>query len=417
MAAAVPLVAPSGRKVKWTTGDPGLPRGPLSVAPYVSPEFFEREREAIFRQAWLEVARAEEIPDPGDFLVVPMEVWNAEIIVVRGRDGRIRAFHNVCRHRGMKVSRCPGRPVGGDPELYLKGNTNVFMCPFHGWTYDLDGGLRAVLGEEYFDDFDRSKLGLVPVSCDEWRGFIFVNWQHQPRWTLREYLGGLGDQLDPYPFENFNHIATYSARCKANWKVVIDAFQEAYHAVFLHGRSIPDCAENPEYALPTSVRVYGSHRSLSVWANPKHVPTPAEALAWKYGLSFTPGELIDVPGINPDGDDNWWFDINVVFPSFFCDVGPGWYFTYNFRPVAVDQTYWVMKIYQLDARRPSERVAQEHTKCLLRDIVYEDLSTLEETQQALASGAVQDLVVSYDMEIAVRHQHHAVMQWVDGEVR
>lgn len=403
------MTAPiSQHQMKWATALPELTPGPLPVAPFVDPEFFEKERERIFKRAWLEVCREDQIPDPGDYLVVPMAVWRSEIIVVRGKDGQVRAFHNVCRHRGMKLVRCE---VDVNP-YSQRGNSHVFMCPFHGWTYDLDGRLRPLMGQEYFPELDRDAAGMIPVTLDIWNGFVFVNYQAQPEQTLREHLGGLASDLDDYPFDECAHIARYTARVKANWKTAIDAFHESYHACTLHGRSIPDCGQTPEYAVPGSARVYGPHHSLSMWANPKHQPTPAEMVAWKYGMSFAPGDALQMGGVNPSGDDNWWFDINVFFPNFFVDVGPGWYFTYNFWPVAVDEIVWCMDIYQKAPARPSQRIAQEHTKVLLRDILYEDLSTLEATQEMLASGVIGEMLVSPELEVAVRHQHATVMQWV-----
>jgi len=380
-----------------TTAAPDMGSGPLPVEPYISAEFFEREREKVFRRAWLEVAREEELPNPGDYVVRQIEVLRTAVLLVRGRDGQVRGFHNVCTHRGMAVSICD------------KGNAQGFICNFHGWTFDLDGRLKGVPGETYFADY-----GLRPVATDIWNGFIFVHWEPQPQVGLREFLGGMGTQLDDYPFQRFNHIARYSARVKANWKTFIDAFHEAYHVMMVHRHTVPDaCAgqENP-YGLLSSARIYGPHHSGSVWVNPGHTPTPSETLAWKYGMSFAPGDMVDLPGLNPDKSPNWWFDINVLFPNFFIDVGPGWYFTYNFWPVAVDESAWEMNIYQLDAETAGQRFAQEHTKVLLRDILYEDLSTLEFAQKAMASGVLKHLPIS-EMEIAVRHQLHTVQEWVN----
>ena len=385
-----------------TTATPDMGTGPLPVGPYISAEFFEREREKVFRRAWLEVAREEELPNPGDYLVREIEVLRTSVLLVRGRDGVVRGFHNVCTHRGMAVSICD------------KGNAQGFICNFHGWTFDLDGRLKGVPGEQYFADLDRADYGLRPVATDVWNGFIFVHWDPQPPVGLREFLGGMGTQLDDYPFQRFNHIARYSARVKANWKTFIDAFHEAYHVMRVHRHTVPDaCAgqENP-YGLLSSARIYGPHHSGSVWVNPGHTPTPSETLAWKYGMSFAPGDMVDLPGLNPDKSPNWWFDINVLFPNFFIDVGPGWYFTYNFWPVSVDESTWEMNIYQLDAESAGQKFAQEHTKVLLRDILYEDLSTLEFAQKAMASGVLRHLPIS-EMEIAVRHQLHTVQEWVN----
>ncbi len=387
---------------KITTQMPDMGTAPLPIEPYISAEFFEKEREKIFRRAWLEVARGEELPNPGDYVVRELEVLKTAVLLVRGDDGVVRGFHNVCTHRGMAVAICD------------KGHAKGFICNFHGWTYDLEGRLKGMPGEEYFPNLDRADYGLRPLATDTWNGFVFVHWEPEPKMGLREFLGDMATQLDEYPFARFNHIARYSARVKANWKTFIDAFHEAYHVMMVHRHTVPDaCAgqENP-YGLLSSARIYGPHHSGSVWVNPAHTPTPSETLAWKYGMSFAPGDMVDLPGLNPDNSPNWWFDINVLFPNFFIDVGPGWYFTYNFWPVAVDESTWEMNIYQLDAESAGQKFAQEHTKVLLRDILYEDLSTLEFAQKAMGSGVLKHLPLS-EMEIAVRHQLHTVQEWVN----
>jgi hypothetical protein len=130
----------------------------------------------------------------------------------------------------------------------------------------------------------------------------------------------------------------------------------------------------------------------------------------KYGPTFATSKE-QFAGINPNGDDNWWFDINVFFPNFFCDTGPGWYFTYNFWPISENRTRWTMDIYQLKAEHAGGLLAQEHTKILLRDAVLEDFSTLEATQQMMESGALDHITIS-ELEIALRHQMHVINQWL-----
>lgn len=378
--------------------------GPPPVEPYISAEQFEAEREQLFKRVWLEVARDEELPEIGDYLVLELEILQTSVILVRGRDRQVRAFHNICTHRGNTVT------------LETSGNTGGFICGYHGWTYDLDGSLKALPGEEYFSGARKCDLGLPSLACDVWNGFIYINYDPAPEQTLREYLGSLADDMEGYPFARFQHIAQYNATVKVNWKAFTDAFREGYHVGTVHGGSLPDAMNSPDnpFGVPLSARIHGVHFSLTNGANPNHKPTPSEALAWQFGMSFSPGELLDLQGINPDGHALWWFDMNMNFPNFWMALGPGWYFTYNFWPIAVDETRWTRNIYQLAARDFGERIAQEHTKCLLRDLLYEDLSTLENTQKALASGVLKGLTISDHMEISVRQQHWAVARYLSG---
>jgi phenylpropionate dioxygenase-like ring-hydroxylating dioxygenase large terminal subunit len=389
-------------QMKLTTDFPEMGDGPLAIGPYIEPEYFEREKRKIFSRAWINMGRvADLIPKPGDFVVRDIEVLGLTILMVHGRDGMVRGFHNVCPHRGNALA------------ITESGNARSIVCTFHGWSYNLDGTLRNVPGEEAFPNLDKACYGLRTISTDVWNGFIFVNAQEKPDQPLKEFLGGLGKDLEDFPFDRFNHIARYTARVGVNWKSFIDAFHEAYHLVMVHARSFPGMAPKAEVWMPTSARAHGPHHSVSVWADPAHKPTPAETLAWKYGMAFTPGGGDSLPGLNPSGDQNWWFDINTFFPNFFIDVGAGWYFTYNFSPVSVDETDWEMNIYQLDAKDAGQKIAQEYTKVLLRDVLYEDLSTMERLHKALRTGALKTILPG-KFEVAVRHQNWIVDQWVNA---
>lgn len=389
-------------ETKLHSDTPEMGNDPLPVEPYVSKAFFEQERENIFKRSWLEVARVEELPNPGDYITVNVEVLKTSVILVRSEDDQVLAFHNICTHRGNKVA------------LEKQGNTRGFTCGFHSWVFGLDGTLEHMNAEEYFvGDHDKCDLGLIPISVDTWKGFIFIHAMEQPPQTLSDYLGGMGKQLEPFPHEECEHIARYTGTPRVNWKVAIDAFQEAFHAIMVHRDSLPGAAGsplNPGAAL-TSARFYGPHRSLSAWLNMEYLPPDVGMMVGKYGPAFVTSHE-DYPGINPDGDESWWFDINVIFPNFFCDVGPGWYFTYNFWPISENETRWVMDIYQIKAENAGALLAQEHTKVLLRDAVLEDFSTLEDTQSMMESGALKSILAS-DLEIAIRHQMYVVNQWLE----
>ena len=399
-------------RTRVTTDPPDLIPGPIPVEPYISPTFHERERERIFKRAWLQVAREEDLADPGDYQMQRLEVLGTSVLLTRDKDGRLHAFHNLCPHRGNEIAaRYPER-----------GNTSTFVCGYHGWTFELDGRLRTLPGETYFPDCDREQLRLRELACDSWNGFVFINWNPQPEWPLHEFLGGLADQLEGYPFSAMERVAHYGADVAVNWKTFIDAFHETYHVGMVHAHSLKGISMKPEkrsaFDALASARFYAPHHSASN-AMPEDALeiTPLGGLAWELGYSFAASDAFEqLPGTNPSKDPRWYFDINVFFPNFFCDVGPGWYFTYNFWPLGVDATRWSMDIYQFAAQNPGQRLAQEHTKVLLRDLLYEDLSTMESTHRALKSGVLEHLNISEEMEMAVRHQYSNVMRWVAGAV-
>lgn len=384
---------------------PELGDGPLPVEPYVSPEYFEREREHIFRKSWLLACHESEIPKPGDFVVKELAIFRASVVIVRGRDGAVRAFHNVCRHRGNKLICGAGH-----------GATKAFFCKFHGWTYALDGSLRGVPERDRFRDLDKKEYGLVPFTIEVWKGLVFLNAQARPEQSFREYLGTLGDALEEFPFEKMRPLSHHSATLRTNWKVAINAFQEAYHVPTVHSVSARDL-------FPPRLchfRFHGPHRAMTLPLSPGFKPRPVQVLSSQFTTGMSQdgvaGGTGEFPGTNPGKMSNFSFDINVIFPSSFIDVGEGYYFTYEFWPIKVNETHFIMKLYSLPAEKWSQRLGQELSILFLREGVSEDLSTVETTQEGLESGAISETVLS-DQEIAIRHQHHAVEQALQGRNR
>jgi glycine betaine catabolism A len=213
----------------WTEHYSELGTDPVSYEDSISPPFYERERDAIFRRAWLNVGRMEQLPRNGSHFTKELEVANASIIVVRGDDGDVRAFHNVCRHRGNKLV------WDEDPRAETGGFCRRFVCKYHGWRYALDGELTFIQQEEEFFDVDKSEYGLVSVHCEVWAGFIFVNLTRgEPEQSLREFLGPMITALEGYPFDRMTERFGYRTEVRANWKLFMDAFAEFYHAPVLH---------------------------------------------------------------------------------------------------------------------------------------------------------------------------------------
>ncbi|MCG2634267.1 MAG: aromatic ring-hydroxylating dioxygenase subunit alpha [Gammaproteobacteria bacterium] len=387
----------------FTQQHPELGTGPVSTGPNINPEYFEQEREKIFKKSWLNVGRVDMCPNPGDYYVKDIAILNTSLIIVHGQDGTVRAFHNACPHRGNKVAQG-------------KGNTKGFACGFHGWTFNTEGSLVFVPDEEQFFDFDKKDFCLKPVNCDVWEGFIFINADPKPEKGLRAFLGGMADQLEGLPFDQLRPVGHYQATVKANWKVFIDAFQETYHVAFVHKRTAGDALgdRSDPYMRALSFRLYnGGHRSCSCPINPTFEPSPTGLLCGRMAPTLlVTGEFDRWAGVNPADHEHFLFDINVVFPNFFVDVAHGWSFTYNFWPIDVNTTLFDMYYFMPAPQNVGERISQEYSNLLLRDLLREDLSTVEATHRAQVSGAIPEVQLS-DQELLVRHQYHVV----DGIVR
>src|SRR5881409_2389121 len=145
----------------------------------------ELERKAIFAKTWLNVGRVEQLPRVGSYFTKELDAAHTSIVVVRSADQQVRAFYNMCRHRGNKL-------VWQDyPGEESAGTCRQFQCKYHGWRYSLEGDLTFVQQESEFFDLDKADYGLAPVRAEVWEGFIFVNLDKSDDTPLRDYLGEL----------------------------------------------------------------------------------------------------------------------------------------------------------------------------------------------------------------------------------
>lgn len=388
------------RKKVWHEEYPELGTKPIPIEPCISQDYFELERERIFQKAWVNVGRIEQISKVGDFFVKELPVCGTSLVITRDRTESIRAFHNMCSHRGNKIV------------WDVSGACASFTCKFHGWNYGLDGRLRVVPDEGRFCDLEKRSLGLTPVAVDVWEGFIFVNLDTAPEQSLTDHLGELAQGLKGYPFDKYTTCYGWHTELNANWKVLKDAFHEAYHVPFLHKRSLPDSftsEENP-YAHAFAFKLFQRNHRMSVFGNPGHRPGSVEGLAQQFGSSIVKRDwdMTELPkGVNPTRSPFWAFDANMFFPNFDLFVFDGTYLTHNFWPLAPDRTVWEINTYFPPAQNAAQRFSQEYSKVLLREALLEDASTLEATQSMLASGAKKVFVLQ-DQELLVRHGHQVI---------
>lgn len=393
-----------GQPVQFTKAF-GLGTEPVPVEAYVSPEWFEKEREKVFRTSWLCVGRAENLPQNNSYFIRDVDTLNLSLLVTRDGQGRIQAYHNVCKHRGNKLVQ------------QTAGQGKSFACCFHGWVYDNEGRLRDVPDEKLFVGLDRNKLALTPIATECWNGFIFIS--ANPARPLAEEFAQLTPLVEGYEFA-IPVVGSYCAEVKGNWKVFLDAFQEAYHVIALHQTTVAgtfSSKKNP-FSHLTSARVLDRNRAISVYANPEHRMRPSEKLAFELGVASTYTPDLDaaagrLPGLNPEQDSNWAFDINIAFPNMELLMGVGWYAQMLFWPIAVDHTHYEVRIYMQQPRNAGDAISQEFNRVMLYDVLLEDLYTIENTQSVLGSGATTHLHFS-DHEIACRHNHEVIRKMVDA---
>ena len=187
----------------------GLDTGPVSYEDSITPEFFELERDAIFRRTWLNVGRIEQLPRKGSYFTKELDAARTSVVILRDTNDEIRAFYNMCRHRGNKL-------VWNEwPQDEAQGFWRQFTCKYHAGRYGLDGSLTFIQQEDEFFGVDKSQFGLVPINCEVWEGFIFINVARQPEWSLREFLGPMITALEGYPFDRLTSRFGYRTEVKA----------------------------------------------------------------------------------------------------------------------------------------------------------------------------------------------------------
>lgn len=198
----------------------------LPVEAYTSQEWFDKEQELIFGNTWQYAGFAEDLQDPGDYITV--QCGHQNILVVKGRDQRLRAFHNLCRHRGTQLLRAVGK------------KQKALTCPYHDWTYNLSGELINVPEKETeFPDLELDKICLHKASVDIWRGMIWVH-PDPKAMPIVDWFKGCEERLGPHdPSRLVEHPdTTYEKVIKANWKIVVENYIDVYHLAHLHSHTL-----------------------------------------------------------------------------------------------------------------------------------------------------------------------------------
>lgn len=201
------------------------PTEKASVPPletYTDQKHYALEVEKLFRREWIPAGRVQQVENPGDYFT--RRLFGEPVVVVKGRDGVIRAMSNVCKHRGAQVAEGCGR-------------RSTLVCPYHAWSYNLDGTLRGAPLMEDSEAFDKSKLKLHEFKVEVWQGFIFVSLDDNPK-PLLPRLTSLDKELSSYDFSDWVALDFHQEEADWNWKVSIENFIEAYHHNPVHATTV-----------------------------------------------------------------------------------------------------------------------------------------------------------------------------------
>ena len=362
---------------------------PIPAEPYYQPEYFALEQEAIFKRTWINIGHVCELPQPGSFIVRPVEAANASLLITRGKDDKIRAFYNVCTHRGTELVQTSA------------GNRSTFTCPYHAWTFSYDGTLRAAPDFERFY-VDKSQCSLPEVAAEVCAGLIFVNLDKVPAQSLREFLGPLAEQFEAMPVARATGFSEWVYELEVNWKLIIDNFQENYHLRFIHARTAGSAAtgkDNP-FGYPVNFSFYGPHRKQLIWSNPapKLKPTQQFGFGKLAGFAMADG-LFNNPYIR---------DYFALFPNFSILGTPTGHFSHCVMPISASRSRGVFRMYWVgEEKNASECFGRELSMVAAMDVHAEDSSVLEAMQRGLNSGALKYIHLQPE-EVLCRHSYLAI---------
>ena len=364
---------------------PCPPRLPASISvetlpawTYHNAEFFELEKERIFMRTWQLAGHVNEIKGAGDWL--RFELMGESVFVMRGADGEVRAFYNVCRHRANRL-------VHGDAG-HCDGSLS---CTYHGWTYGLDGGLISVPAEESFPGLERARFGLKQVAVEVWLGFVFIRFVGTAP-SVAEIMAPYEDELRRYRFEELEPMGrVWSREAPINWKNAIDNNIEGYHIAIGH---------------PGLQRLFG--RNYGFETKPFGIARAGGQLAetstnWseRHYLKLLP-RLDHLPG---ERQRAWHY--YSLFPNVAIDVYPDTIDFFQMLPLAPGRCLQRGRTYGLPDHSREMRAARYLSGRINTLVGREDVSLVEGVQAGLASRSYDGGILS-DHEQRVREFHSLI---------
>ena len=276
---------------------------------YHDPEIHDWERREILRRDWIPVGRAEEAPEPGSYFLA--EIDGDQLLVVRGRDDVLRAFHNVCRHRGTAVAENPC------------GKAVRFQCPYHAWIYDLDGKLIRAKHTDELEDFSFDGFGLVAVGCEVWQGFVFLNLDPSAA-PLAAQLGDLVEHMSRFDFGSLRSAKRIDYDVGSNWKFIAENYSECYHCPPLH----------PQLNRLTPYDLGGDFDTNGAWQGGwMELASGVETMAMEGGHRDGRPAMA---GIMPLDERRIYY--YVVWPTMFLSIHPDYLLVHWLEPGGVDAT-------------------------------------------------------------------------------
>lgn len=373
--------------------DRGVERGGnLPADWYRSAECLRLELDLVFRHTWQNVGRVEQVANPGDYFVT--SIAGEEIVVVRGKDGLLRALSNVCRHRAGPVA------VGC-------GNRKGFQCSYHGWTYSLDGRLNRAPFMEESQGFDRAEFRLPEFRVETWGPLVFVSLDPDVP-PIADYLGGITKRAPNYKLDELVYAGGRRWEIPCNWKTYVDNYMEGYHIPFVH--------PGLNKALAMDVYEYSLHAYYNEqYGAEPHPRGPGSRVAAILGSLQVFRELAPpLPSLEGPERNGYYFF--WVFPNLTINLMPDGFLTMSIRPLDVELTESRLEWWFPPAERLDTKLLQAAVAHFGHQVNEEDVEICSHVQKGLRSRLYQQGRYSATNEMCLHHFHRLLSERIQPSI-
>jgi phenylpropionate dioxygenase-like ring-hydroxylating dioxygenase large terminal subunit len=384
-----------GREIIATAELPLAQARTLPAQAYTSEDFFEWEVTHVLRAGWQGLAHISQIPKPGDFLNI--DLLGEPLIVVHGKDGEIRVLSRVCPHRAMDImpkgfgygGHGPAEPQVGSVDC---GHTRIFLCPYHAWTFELDGKLKGCPEMHEAQNFARDSYGLKSFRSEIWNGFIFVNFdKNAPH--LAAGLKSMAEDVAAFRFEDLQLVVSREWDCPFNWKVLVENFMESYHHLGIHHKTL-------QPMMPARDTWTEEERRFYIRA---HLPYK-ESVRDEYEAFAARGDfskrLPPVEGLNAEQKSEW--GLFLISPTFLLATAPDRVIWYRLQPLGANRLKLLTTtlVPRKVAEGPNFFVQREGAAKSLTEFHLEDMEVCTAVQRGLyASGWQQGRLSHLEMPV------------------
>jgi choline monooxygenase len=307
----------------------------MSPHRYSGEATLDLERRAVFAQSWQLVAYRDQLTEPGDHVVG--QIADVPILLVRGQDGVLRGFPNICRHRGGPLALCNGKGL------------RALCCKYHGWTYELDGQLRAATEMQDARDFNVAEIRLPPLQVREWQGLVFIALDPDVP-AFDEVYGGIAERIAPIDLSAMRYFRRINYEMACNWKIYVENYVEGYHLPHVH----------PGLSKALDYRSY--HTELFEWHSLQTSPLRDSGVGYGVGEAF------------------YYF----IYPNLMLNITPGRLQTNVILPLGPNRCRVVFDYYYAQDEHTQARIDGDQS--FSDEVQGEDAAICEAVQKGLASG-------------------------------